>query len=40
MSMYTYMYPSEGALGSQKCSALPAAEVTGGCKLSPVGTGI
>lgn len=37
--MCTYVYLSEGPQQSQKDSILPAAEVTGGRKLPPAGTG-
>lgn len=39
VSMWTYVYLSEGPQRSQKGSILPAAEVKGGCKLPPAGTG-
>lgn len=39
VSMCTYVSLSRGIPGSQKGSILPAAEVTGGCKLPPAGTG-
>lgn len=39
VSMCTYVYLSKGPQQSQKGSILPAAEVTGGCKLPPAGTG-